>query len=38
MFLFQLLPAVVQKNIDTNIYVPTYLMIICPVSGFLPDI
>lgn len=38
MFLFQLLPAVVQKNRDTTIYVPTYLMIICPVSASSPDI
>lgn len=38
MFLFQLLPAVVQKNRDTTIYVHTYLMIICPVSVFSPDI
>lgn len=38
MFLFRLFPAVVQKNRDTTIYVPTYLMIICPVSVFSPDI
>lgn len=38
MFLFQLFPAVVQKNRDTTIYVHTYLMIICPVSASSPDI